>query len=180
MQLKGSKVILRPLDREDLERSRQWVTDSDTARGLLRTLPVTQPEQERWFERISTDSTRMVWAIQADGEHVGNTGLYYIDLLHRRAEAWFLIGSPERRGQGLGKEAAELLLQYAFQGLGLNKVYLHVGKDNIPAIRLYQGLGFVQEGELVQEYFIQGSYLDVLRMRILASEWHHRHKEAQN
>lgn len=171
MILAGPNLRLRPLEQGDLERSRDWVNDPETARGLLRVLPVSQLEQQAWYEAVSRDPARMVWAALAGPIHVGNCGLYHIDFLHRRAEAWFLIGEAARRGQGLGREMASLLLAYGFTDLGLNKVYLHVGVDNARARRLYETLGFVCEGILRQEYFIAGEHRDVLRLSVLARDW---------
>lgn len=140
------------------------------ARDLLRVLPVSQPEQERWFEAISLDPARMVWALLYEGQHIGNLGLYHIDLLHRRAELWCLLGDESYRGRGIAKQACQLLLKYAFHGLGLNKIFLHVAKGNQTALELYKKLGFAEEGSLVQEYYIEGRYVDVIRMRLLHDE----------
>jgi RimJ/RimL family protein N-acetyltransferase len=177
MILAGPHLSLRPLEQGDLETSRAWVNDRETARGLLRVLPVSQLEQQAWYESISRDPTRMVWAVQAGPVHVGNCGLYHIDFLHRRAEAWFLIGDHSRRGQGLGREMASLLLEYAFRDLGLNKVYLHVGADNARARGLYEALGFVCEGVLRQEYFIAGDFRDVLRLSLLGKDWRFKEQD---
>lgn len=177
VNITGKRLELRPLMAENLELARQWVNDPPTARGLLRVLPVSQPEQEKWFQAICGDPTRMVWAVFQGGDHIGTCGLYHLDLLHRKAEAWFLIGRAEARRKGLGREMAELLLAYAFNGLGLHKVYLHVGQDNLPAIKLYQALGFEIEGTLVDEYFLAGHFCDVLRMRLFAWQWRQTHQQ---
>lgn len=170
MKLIGSKVILRPLERRDLERSRAWVNDPENAARLLRVLPVSEMEQEQWFENICTLYDRYVWAVEIEGQHIGNVGIYHIDLVHRRAEAWTLIGEPAWRGKGLGQEAMALLLDYSFGGLGLNKLYLHVDEENIIAQKMYKKLGFIEEGKLVGEYFIQGRFRNIIRMRLLVSE----------
>ena len=171
MKLNGPRVILRPLERRDLERSRAWVNDPDNAALLLRVLPVSEIEQERWFENLCTRPDRHVWSVEVDGQHIGNVGLYKIDLIHRRAEAWTLLGEPGWRGKGLGRESMGLLLDYGFNGLGLNKIYLHVDRENAIAQNMYKKLGLIIEGELVAEYFIRGRFRDILRMRLLASEW---------
>lgn len=176
MNLSGKRLVLRPLGAAQLEQSRQWVNDPRIARSLLRVLPVSQPEQERWFQGICTDSSRLVWAVFEGPNHVGNCGLYHMDLLHRRAEAWFLLGLEESRGRGLGLEMAELLLEYAFDSLGLHKVYLHVGADNRTALKMYTAAGFEIEGTLVDEYFLAGHYHDVLRMRLLDNQWRQLHR----
>lgn len=174
MVLSDGKLRLRPLEAGDLERARGWVNDPETAQGLLRVLPVSQVEQQAWYEAICRDPGRMVWAVETGGEHIGNCGLYHLDLLHRRAEAWFLIGAPAFRGQGLGKAMTTLLAEYAFAGLGLNKLYLHVGADNLRAINLYRGLGFNDEGLFRDEYFIRGAFCDVLRLALFAADWRQR------
>jgi diamine N-acetyltransferase len=159
------------LEHKDLDRSRAWVNDPEIAPLLLRVLPVSEIEQERWFENICNLFDRYVWAVDNDGQHIGNVGLYHIDLVHRRAEAWTLLGDPSQRGKGLGQEAMKLLLDYGFGGLGLNKIYLHVDEENIIAQKMYKKLGFIEEGKLEEEYFIQGRFRTILRMRLFASEW---------
>ncbi|MFH0701846.1 MAG: GNAT family protein [Candidatus Woesearchaeota archaeon] len=62
-------------------------------------------------------------------------------------------------GQGKGREAMNLLLDYAFKTLNLPIINLSVYKDNHPAVKLYQGLGFktVKEGldEGKEEYIME-------------------------
>ncbi len=50
----------------------------------------------------------------------------------------------------------------------LNMRYL---KENEKAIHLYRTFGFKEEGRLIQEYFSNGTYHDVLRMYILQEEF---------
>ncbi len=65
MILIGNNLILRPLERRDLDRSRAWVNDMEIGIALLRILPVTEIEQEKWFEDICKQSSKMVWAIDS-------------------------------------------------------------------------------------------------------------------
>ncbi len=51
--------------------------------------------------------------------------------------------------------------------MNLHKVYLIVAVQNVKAIHLYEESGFIEEGHLVQEFFINGQYRDVKRMYIL-------------
>jgi RimJ/RimL family protein N-acetyltransferase len=53
-----------------------------------------------------------------------------------------MIGDPEARGQGLAKEATQLLLAAAFDQFRLNEIYLEVFHDNAPAIAIYRQFGF--------------------------------------
>ncbi len=55
-------------------------------------------------------------------------------------ETAIMIGS--NFGHGNGYEAMRLLLNYAFNKLNYSQINLSVYEDNIPAVRLYEKLGF--------------------------------------
>ena len=69
------------------------------------------------------------------------------------------------QGKGIASQATTTLLKIAFEDLNLERVYLNVLSDNKRAIRLYEKIGFVYEGEykalrwysiLRGEYFMRG------------------------
>ena len=80
-------------------------------------------------------------------------------------------GDKDYWNQGYGSDAMRLLLKYGFNSLNLNRIYLHVFDTNPRAIRAYEKVGFVHEGRLRQDIFLNGSYVDVLMMSVLRSEW---------
>ncbi len=169
----GKKIQLVHLEKEDLAKSQVWVNDPAIKVLMLRVLPVTRMEQEKWLEDIIQSPSKMVFAIKLldTGEHIGNTGFYHIDWLHRRAEFWILIGERGLWDQGVGTEVVRLMQRFAFCDLNLNKLYLYVGSTNDKAISLYKKLNFVTDGLLREHYFLDGSYLDVLAMSILKKDY---------
>lgn len=164
--------MLRPISEAELERTRAWANDPGMRRLILRVGEVTPEDQQAWFERLRANQARQVFAVFSQGEHVGNTGFYHIDPVHRRAEFWVLLGHPESRGRGLGKAVLGLMLEHGFGALGLHKIFLHVGEGNLPAKRLYQRFGFRQEALLREHYLIEGAWVNVLGMSLLRSEYH--------
>lgn len=90
------------------------------------------------------------WVIlkRKTGQHVGIANLVEIQFVHRRAE--FLIGlpNPTDHASGIGLEATLLVLDFAFNQVGLNKLTTFVYGDNIPSQKNTLGLGFVQESYL--------------------------------
>ncbi len=171
--MKMKKIQLVPLEKEDLAKSRSWVNDAFLSSRMLRVLPVTKDEQEEWYQNIVQNPSKIVFAIKTldGGEHIGNTGLYRIDWIHRRAEFWILIGEQNFWRKGIGSEVVSLMKRYAFNNLNLNKLYLNVGADNQEAIYLYKKLIFVQEGISREHYYIEGKYLDIITMAILRKDF---------
>jgi len=111
-ELRGEKVLLKPLAEEHLARSLEWVNDPCIMATVLRVLPVTWQDQRAWFANLQASETRMVWAIQDARtlDHVGNTGFYHIDRLHRRAEFWIYIGLASARGTVATRNAQNLFI----------------------------------------------------------------------
>ena len=71
---------------------------------------------------------------------------------------------------GFGRAAVELLLDHAFDTLGLTRVYLHVRADNAAARRVYVACGFLEEGRLRGHAFKAGRWEDVLVMGVRSDE----------
>jgi RimJ/RimL family protein N-acetyltransferase len=86
---------------------------------------------------------------------IGTIGLSHIDREKGEAEYGIMLGEPEWRGQGLAQEASDLLLDYAFESLGLRMVRLNLFADNSSARTLYDRLGFVEgtspSGEVLKD-----------------------------
>ena len=169
--INGKFIKLRPFEKADLEACKEWINEPEIARGILRVLPVSMYEHTQWYERIITDKNRVTFAIETikDRKYIGNVGLMDIDWLNRKGMLWIYL-EKGFWGKGYGKEAVSLLLQFAFKRLNLNKVYLNVGAFNEKALKMYASLGFKKDGILREDVYIDGEYIDVLRMSILKNE----------
>ncbi len=172
MRLERQSVTLRPLERTDIERWRLWVNDPEIAGLLDRVLPVSQPEHERFFEIAVIGNPHAIWfALESPaGDYIGNVWLWDVDSRHRRAEVRVLIGERSSWGTGAGTEALQILSDYAFQKLGIHKLYAYVHARNPRAVRAFEKAGYVQEARLRREAFWDGEFDDVLRFARWASD----------
>ena len=103
--------------------------------------------------------------------------LVEINHVHRRAEFQIII-SPDYQGKDLASRAAKLAMDYGFTVLNLYKLYLIVDKENEKAIHIYRKLGFMVEGELIHEFFINGQYRNTIRMCIFQQQYLAENKTA--
>ncbi|TLZ56585.1 MAG: GNAT family N-acetyltransferase [Methanobacteriota archaeon] len=168
--LQGDRLRLRPLASTDLRRCVKWFSDPQIIHFLGRNSPVTLSEEERWFRDYERRTDEQIFAIEAEGTHIGNIGLHKIDRVHRKAEVGIVIGEPTFWSKGYGTEAMRTALRYAFGPLSLNKVSLDVLEYNTRAIRTYERLGFRPEGVHREDIYKDGRFVHVIRMSILARE----------
>ena len=101
---------------------------------------------------------------------VGTVSLKNIDNTVKQAE-YAIITSTDVHGKGYAYKATMELLDYAFNKLGLNRIYLDVLKDNIRANKFYLKCGFKLEGTFRQAIYIKGNIYDLNWYSILKSDF---------
>src|SRR5262249_43293837 len=161
------------LEREDAPFFVTWLNDTDVTRTLKIKGPINRQFEEAFFDNLYKSDKEFVLGIviRANDTLIGSTGLREIDFRNRHACFGIVIGEKAEWGKGYGTEVTQLITQYAFVTLNLNRVWLHVHADNERGIRAYERVGFKREGILRQEQFRDGHYLDTVTMAILREEW---------
>lgn len=74
-------------------------------------------------------------------------------------------------GRGIMFEGLMIVLQYGFEGFGINRIYARLHVDNEQSVRLLQFLGFKEEGRIRQGVYLDGEYHDLLQMSLLRSDF---------
>jgi len=164
--------MLAPLRDGDSEILFGWINERRDVLLSAPYRPVHYANHADWFDAIRRAPNVVLFGIRTleNDELVGTCQLHSIDSRARSAELQIRIGAPTKRGRGLGGDAAALLLRHGFCDLNLHRIFLHVFATNTRAVNLYRRLGFVEEGNLRDAAFVDGSYADVLVMAILAAE----------
>ena len=78
---------------------------------------------------------------------IGCIDLFDFDARNRKAAIGMYI-APEARGQGVGKQAVQLLLDYAFGFLHLRMLYAIISVHNTACSHIYEQMGFVGSSPL--------------------------------
>ena len=176
-------IELRQFKETDIARLIGWIPDG---RFLLQwagpkyTFPLDAAQLRATLAQTEGDhpSHLMFKAVQRPGESViGHIELMNLDYQQDTALLGrVLIGSPEGRGRGLGKQLVEAALQHGFDTMGLKLITLGVFDFNMQAIACYRSLGFA-EYELKPEVrrFGEESWT-LLRMRLDRDTWIKNHE----
>lgn len=171
--IQGRRVRLRPIREEDLPHFVRWLNDPEVRHFLSISddPPLTLESEREWYEETRASADSVHWAIEtAEGELLGTMELRLADH-HSRAEVGIAIQDKARWGQGYGTEALRQVLRYAFDEMGLRRVFLITDEDNLRAIRSYRKCGFVQEGVLRAHRLRRGRPVNALVMAILREEY---------
>ena len=169
--IRGTRVILRAIERSDLPRYVQWLNDPAVLEYFGQVTPISQADEEAWYETMLQERSVRNFAVEFEGQHVGGAGFGKIDPRNACAEVGLFIGLPERWDQGLGSDVLHTLLRFGFDQMNLNRIYLWVFAGNERAVHLYEKVGFQHEGRWRQAEFRNGRYHDMLWMSILREEW---------
>lgn len=166
----GERVRLRALSNDDIPRWLRWINEPSVMDGLDRAIPATLQQHEAYFRRNVVENDSSLWfAIEAadTNEHVGIVWLWDLHWRHRRAEVRIVVG-PEYSGRGYAGDALKILSAYAFETLGLHKLFAYVHAGNARSRAAFEKSGFQEEARLRDEAFRSGEFADVWRMARLA------------
>lgn len=174
--LSNSNIILSHFKSEDKERLIQFFADELLMRHFdaLPARSKSEDELETWLKNSSDSTVRFAIRLQKTNELIGFIELDGILWTHRSSWVSIFIGDENQRGNGYGKEAMNLMIQFAFNELNLHRIQLTVFAYNDVAIKLYETLGFKKEGSYREFIERDGQRYDMLLYGLLREEWRAR------
>jgi len=98
---------------------------------------------------------------------IGTVCLYHISNLYSHAELGYKF-STKYQHKGYASEAVEKLLDIAFFELNLHRITAHVQEENVPSIRLLEGLGFEKEGICRDYLYLHGAWRNHIQYSLLS------------
>jgi [ribosomal protein S5]-alanine N-acetyltransferase len=172
--IRGERVYLRPLEPEDADLVSRWY-DDDRVRRLMGDPPMSHARRRaRYEEAVKADGDDVfrfiICDLQDDGA-LGRLDVFDIDRANGNCAFGITLGDPARWGQGLGTDAVNAVVDFAFGELRMERVWLDTDADNLRAQAAYRKAGFTIEGRLRHVWFQDGVYADDIRMAILREEW---------
>ena len=173
--LTGRWVQLEPLRPKHRDPLRQA---ADHEQIWTHTLTVANgPHFDAWFDDARAEQgtgRRAPFAVRrvADGRLLGSTSYLDVQLKHKRVEIGSTWYRPEVWATAVNPECKLLLLQHAFDVLGVNRVALVTDAVNHRSQSAIARLGAVREGTLRAHMVSQGGRVrDTVVFSIVAAEW---------
>lgn len=167
--LEGDDINLRTVEEEDLEFIRNSFNLPEVRKNLDQSVPQNLEQERDFFENVVCEDEPVNLAVAVEGKMAGLVELREKQPGVGEIGIWL---HPDFHGEGYGTEACDLLLQYAFNELGYDRVMTRAFESNMASQRVWEKLGFTEEGRLRNQRFQDGEYEDVLVYGLLREEYY--------
>ncbi len=142
------RFLIREIDpsHDNLRNYLAWMTDIESNEFIhgVRSDFTIDELKKYIFQKNNSDYALLLGIYEkSSGNHIGNIKLEPI-IKKRVACLGILIGEVNMRGKSVGFEVISSVIVFARDVLCLNSLYLGVSRENFPAIKLYEKLGFIQ------------------------------------
>lgn len=176
MRLETERLILRPVELDDAPALFAIMNDPDVTANLL--LPHPYPEEKilPWIEsnrEALQQRERFVTAVvlKDTGELIGVCAFYRVSWEHMKAELIYWLGKAFW-GKGYMTEAAQRMLKFGFEELGLERISVGCFARNKASARVIEKLRFKYEGCARHEFRKDGEFLDELRFGMIREDYY--------
>jgi RimJ/RimL family protein N-acetyltransferase len=143
--------------RDDIARWLYWdARDEDEVRAVIESHLAKPPE------------SGVVLAVELDGELIGHANLAVGE--HRQGEIGFVI-HPDHQGRGYATEAAEAMLELAFETYDLHRVVGRLEPRNTASAAVLERVGMRKEAHLIENEWVKGEWQSEAVYAILDREW---------
>jgi RimJ/RimL family protein N-acetyltransferase len=162
--IKGKKVGLRAVEKEDLRYLRDWRNIAEFRKHFREVRELSLTDQEAWFDSLQKTKhiNYMFTIVDLDSKKpIGAAGLLYINWIISSADFSFYIGDENKYigDDGVADEAARLLIDYGFKNLNLHKIWMELYEFDTQKIEFFKNnFDFKQDGLLRDNCFEDGKY----------------------
>ncbi|MET7327416.1 GNAT family N-acetyltransferase [Nonomuraea sp. NPDC005650] len=171
--LTGKLVRLRAVEPTDFESIWRWSHDPEVVRWMSSGYPESfMQAQERLTAapRNSYENCRFIIESLHDQRAVGFVRLRDAKPEVGNAGLDIQLGEKDVWGRGYATEAMRLMCRYGFNEMRLHRITLDFAADNTAARRVYEKVGFVEEGRVRECFRRDGKWHDLILMGLLEGE----------
>ncbi|MGX6600539.1 GNAT family N-acetyltransferase [Micromonosporaceae bacterium Da 78-11] len=174
--IRTERLLLRPLTTDDVDALLAYRARPDVCRYVPFEPMDRQTVVDRlagpWARTAFTDEGQSLTlgAVLADtGRLIGDVVLFWHSRQHRGGEIGYVF-HPDVAGHGYATEAAQAVLRWSFDGLGLHRVVARLDERNEASAAVARRLGMRLEARLVDNEIFKGDWSTELNFAVLAAE----------
>jgi ribosomal-protein-alanine N-acetyltransferase len=174
--IKGSCFHLRHLRKEDLPGYTELLNHPDSKGDYLSLEMMLPGTVEQRFEEQSRSKENMETFVIIDlnDRIIGRVFHFKTVSYFNSREIGYSVFSSECRGKGLMSEAVQLLCDYLFSTLLINRLEIHMNVKNIASEKVAIKCGFSLDGIARGAVFSRGKHVDIKMYGLLRHEWESR------
>lgn len=174
--IQGEKIWLRAMEKRDIAAFAKGRNDLNIGYEAGHYFPESMTSLEKWYENLMNehhgkDGFYFTICRRESDEIVGFIWLWHLNYKDSKAEISIFLAETELMGEGLGTDTLYAILDFGFNNLPLERIYLVVRAGNKRAIHSYEKGGLMVEGTLRKSTRYHGKLVDDLIMSILRDEW---------
>lgn len=160
----GKRITLKGFDKVTDEYER-GLNDYEVTQYMesVRNYVLSRTKLQEWLDNTNKDPNMRYWGIYLKDKFIGTTNLK-INWIHRHGDIGIIIFDKTEWGKGYATEAIGLVKDYAFNVLGLHRLYTGIYEVNIGSIKAFEKSGFIREGILKEHRFCEGKYINQIVM----------------
>ena len=155
-------IKLRKIEPSDLPFLYQWENDATMWADSDTHNPLSRHDLHQYIENTTGDiyrdgQLRLIIEGVADTSSpniIGCIDLFDFDARNRKSAIGMYI-APEARGKGVGKQAVQLLEDYAFGFLHLRMLYAIISVHNSACSHIYEQMGYIPSS-LLRDWTLEG------------------------
>lgn len=175
-----SRIYLRALELDDYKTIIKWRNDSEI-QNLVggHKYFVSQEKERQWVENVINNPEKLVLAIclKSNNKHIGNIILQNIDWINRSAEMPIMLGDKSEWNKGYGTEARMMLLKFAFEERGLERICDTVLEENISSLKMHEKCGYKIEGLMRNSVYKNGKFQNQYILAVLKDDFYKAYEE---
>jgi len=175
--LENERVLLRPLVQDDAVYLSAYVK-KEPALWKYALTPITTDQKFEQYIRTAVEARQLKSAYpfivfdKLQNKYVGSTRFYDIQLNNSTTQFGYTWYSESTWGTGLNEHCKFLLLQFAFETIGFERIEFRADNRNKRSIAAMQKIGFTVDGILRNHLPpSDGTSRDSIVLSMLKNEW---------
>lgn len=150
--LTGNTIYLRALEPDDLEfiyrlENNEAIWEVSNTQTPYSRFLIRQYLENAHQDIYEAKQLRLAICKHGSFEAIGLIDLFDFDPVNNRAGVGIIIQDTDERNKGIGTEALNLLIGYAFNRLQLHQLYANIDSGNVASVSLFTNFGFQLIGQ---------------------------------